>query len=103
MKSDIPYFQVKVLWLKNTLGVAVEQVYAQRTLFITPYYFWPRNDAWELIKLDIDSKPWISEITKIKILNDITQIFNSWKEYLDGEKFQDFLNSQKEVKVIAAK
>ena len=88
-------FRIKILWLKNTLGIAVDQIYSQKRVPITSYYFWPRNDAWELIRLEINSKPWITEDDKTAILNQITQILNSWIKNTENSSFEN-LSSQYE-------
>lgn len=88
-------FRIKILWLKNTLGIAVDQIYSQKRVPLTSYYFWPRNDAWELIRLEINSKPWITEDDKTAILNQITQILNSWIKNTENSSFEN-LSSQYE-------
>ena len=82
-------FKIKILWLKKTLGISVDQIYDQRLVPLTSYYFWPRNDAWELIRLEIKSKSWITAEDKTIILNQITQILNSWQKNKDSKNFHD--------------
>jgi 30S ribosomal protein 3 len=80
MTNKISSFQIKVLMLDNSLGVAIEQITNQRAIPLTPYFFWPRNDAWELLRIEINSKIWISDKDKALILNNITNIFNIWQK-----------------------
>lgn len=80
--------------LENSLGVAIEQITNQRAIPITPYFFWPRNDAWELLRIEINSKIWISEKDKALILNNITNIFNVWQK---NGKSAVILNFQKQT------
>ena len=80
--------------LENSLGVAVEQIINQRSIPITPYFFWPRNDAWELLRIEINSKIWISEKDKALILNNITNIFNTWQK---NGRNEVLLNFQKQT------
>ena len=71
--------RLKVLWLKNCLGLSIDQVSLKSQLPITFYYFWPRTEAWDQLKLELDSKPWLSEKEKIIILNIATDIINHWR------------------------
>jgi len=86
-------FQIRVLLIKNTIGIAVDQIYEQQQcIHLTNYYFWPRNDAWELIRLEINSKAWISNTDKISILNQITKILNKWTKNNESSKSEVFDN-----------
>ena len=79
-------FKIKILWLETSLGITVDQIYEQRSIPLTSYYFWPRNDAWELIRLEINSKAWIPEEEKNSILNHITEILNKWRKNTENFK-----------------
>jgi len=68
--------KLQVLWLDNSLGLAVNQ----ETIPLTPYYFWPISEAWEQIRFELDSKQWIPEEERIRLLNLIVDSMNRWQK-----------------------
>tara|TARA_B100000475_G_C14919880_1_gene282744 strand:+ start:456 stop:770 length:315 start_codon:yes stop_codon:yes gene_type:complete len=81
--------KVKVLWLKNVLGLSIDHIVAKQAYPLTQYYFWPRTEAWDQLKLELDSKPWLSEKEKIIILNLTTDIITHWRNYRNTEEVED--------------
>jgi len=72
--------KLKVLWLTNSLGLAIDQECGGQSYPLTSYYVWPKTEAWEQLKLELDSRPWLLKEKKIQVLNLSTEIMNYWKE-----------------------
>ncbi|KAK9194561.1 hypothetical protein WN944_005268 [Citrus x changshan-huyou] len=71
---------LKFIWMQNDIGIALDQVIpGHGTIPLSPYYFWPRKDAWEELKVLLDSKPWISQTERIHLLNLATDVINFWQ------------------------
>ena len=71
--------ELKILWAKNFLGLSIDQVSTRHNLPITNYYFWPKTEAWEQLKIELGLKPWLEEKEKIKILNLAAEVMNFWR------------------------
>ena len=71
---------LQVLWLDSSLGLAVNQKTSDNNIPLTPYYFWPVSEAWEQIRFELNSKPWLSESERIKLLNLVVDVMNKWQQ-----------------------
>ncbi|KAH9326411.1 hypothetical protein KI387_006589, partial [Taxus chinensis] len=72
---------LKFIWMEKNIGLALDQLIpGHGTIPLTPYYFWPRKDAWEELKATLESKPWISPKRTIILLNQATDIINLWQQ-----------------------
>lgn len=58
----LPEFKLNFLWVGLNIAVAVDQVYARGQISpLTEYFFWPRDDAWDQLRVALEARPWISE------------------------------------------
>jgi 30S ribosomal protein 3 len=90
--------KLKAVWGKNFLGLAIDQVIGSYQLPVTTYYFWPRTEAWEQLRLELELKSWIQEDEKIKVLNSAAQLMNlCMQEYRNKESIDAVKEQFKEI------
>ncbi|XP_078180421.1 uncharacterized protein LOC144574349 isoform X2 [Carex rostrata] len=76
-----PPIVLKFIWMEKNIGLALEMVLRGKgTIPLTPYYFWPRKDAWEELKAVLEEKKWVSQKRMIILLNQATDIINLWQQ-----------------------
>ena len=97
MMVESQQLKLKVLWLKNVLGLAIDQTVIKQSYPLTQYYFWPRTEAWDQLKLELDSKPWLSEKEKISTLNLATDIISHWRTNRNTDAVQKVANNFSEA------
>nr|AEW12966.1 putative ribosomal protein 3 [Colacium vesiculosum] len=73
-------FALNFLWSDKAIGVALEQKVGEKVIPITPYVYWPSGDAWDVMRVYLDQKNWISNEYGFVFLTRITDVINYWQD-----------------------
>lgn len=72
----------KIIWSKTDIGIAIDELQTgKHAIPLTTFYFWLREDGWNLLKFELDSKPWMNEKSKVAILNGYTILIQYWLKH----------------------
>ena len=100
MNTKLSKLKLRVVWCKNFLGLAINQLNSNGEYFLTRYYFWPKTEAWEQLKIELSFKPWIQENEKVKVLNLAAEVMNFWRANRNTQTFENVENRFSDVRFV---
>jgi len=95
--------KLKIIWSNNFLGLGVDQINTKQAIPLTNYFFWPKTEAWEQLKLELDSKQWIKTKDKVKILNTAADVMNFWRTNRNSDAFENIIPQVRDVNFVKIK
>lgn len=90
-----------MLWLDANVAIAVDHMVGKGTSPLTAYFFWPRNDAWQQLKDELEAKRWISEPDRIDVLNQATEVINFWQDLRNQGRSMTMADAQSKFPEVA--
>lgn len=73
-------FNLKFIWLENSLAVCLNQQVGKKYIPLTYFYFWPQTDAWNGLNVFLKNSKFISESERANLLNEIGEVITFWQE-----------------------
>jgi hypothetical protein len=70
----------KFLWLDSVIAFSLDQSIGNKYIPLTDFYFWPQVDAWEKMKVFLESQPFITKEETVVLLNFLTEVINMWQD-----------------------
>lgn len=80
--------------MEKSLGVCLDQKIGDKYTPLTEYYFWPRTDAWEELRIDLELKSWMSQSEVFLLLNQVTEVINYWQEKSEFSRKKELYNAK---------
>ena len=76
--------ELNILWLDTKIGIAIDQLQSGEKIPLTKYFFWPKTDAWDQVRSELETKLWVENSKKAEILYSISTILNQWQNSNDN-------------------
>jgi len=73
-------FVLQFMWFEKYLGICLVKRIGSKTVPLTEYFFWPRTDAWEQLRVFLSDKNWITKKDSVLLLNLLTDVINYWQD-----------------------
>jgi len=94
------HLKLKVVWFKKFLGLAIDQVNLNQQYSLTPYYFWPKTEAWKQLEIELDSKLWLDHNEKMQILKSAGDVMNYWLSYRNNKTVNDLKQNFGQIEIV---